>query len=54
MDRDMRPNSEINEVHTAPLGKKYGRVARHLRKWDRKGVGVGLSKFYFVRRSWWL
>ncbi len=33
----MRANSEINKVHTARLGKKYSHVARHLRKWDRKG-----------------
>ncbi len=28
----MRPNSTINTVHTARLGKRYGRVARYLRK----------------------
>lgn len=33
----MRGNSAINTVHTARLEKKYSHVARHLRKWDRKG-----------------
>ncbi len=28
----MRPNSTINTVHTTRLGKRYGRVARYLRK----------------------
>lgn len=33
----MNPNSEINKVYTARLGKQYSRVARHLRQWNRQG-----------------
>lgn len=45
----MRRNSEINEVHIARLGKKYSRVARHLRKWGNKGRNSYGDSVYKLR-----
>jgi hypothetical protein len=45
----MKANSEINEVYTARLGKKYSHVARYLRTWDRKGRNSYGDSVYKLR-----